>query len=479
MIIKSLSQKGLIFSYHTFKCEECNSDNIIESVSFYRADFIKTIVKNYTFKNCDLSHIDARGAIFINCKFINCKFNYTNFAQAKFEKCEFIYEENKEINSTNYTNFSSPFEKASFFNTYFKESNFVNCFIKACNFRYSLFENCKFEKVINYSTSFERSKFKDCIVDTFDLRHSAIYGLVFNNLEFEKLILRIEKAVQIVGIDKYFDNKLTIEKENEQNILVIENLKSSDNNLKLENFYSFLKDEKLAIFETLNLLLIILQNKKLLQIEEEKHNIPISSHMKLLPFGEEEKIFYAYIKEVANNPKYHLFLTSIDLNLLLEMYKLKRLKNLYILKNLFYLFENVDDKFSIEYYLLKEDLPKIISKFTLKLENDLKIQDCIEFLQKFKNKLEEMGIYEDYHYQIIKIERGSSLFDFVANIFLLNEIKEVVLPYFESLKINFDIHVEFDNIPLIAYISKLDIEFNKSKSPKEHHPQSQNLEEQP
>jgi len=442
---------GKIFSYEIVNFD---SPNLVK-LNFYRADFVKSVVDGYKFEKCNLTHMDAKGCYFKNCEFIDCEFNHTNFADAKFIDCKFIYTKNNdEIKHDNYQNFKSPFEKASFFNTFFKGCEFKNCYMKGIGFRYSFFDECNFINNKNYSVSFEKAIIKNTKFDIFDIRHSAVYGLMIENIEFKQFITRFEKAIQIIGIDEIFkDYNYEIKQDNQnQFFLIFSENKSSNSKIDFEHTLKNLSNKK-SLFEQFNIIII---NNSLQNTPNEKIKNYLIEINKIFEnrMNNLDKIVYGFTKYIYDNfskLKYNISLEDINLILLFLISKGFLMLNVYE--------KLIDIGNKLEGTLIEKGIFEIIKKtinsnivtITLKQENEFTIENLIQNLTKLKNELLQKQLIENYHYKILSISNGSTdilmnfIIPFIAYLYPLTAFN-FQIKYDEKIKIK----LEFKGEKLIS-----------------------------
>ncbi|WP_022671128.1 pentapeptide repeat-containing protein [Hippea alviniae] len=412
--------QGRVFSYSVVSFKE----KALREYCFFRADFVRAKIANYDFINCDMSHIDAKGAYFKGCKFIDCSFKHSNFADAVFEDCQFIHtKDHSGINIRNYSKFESLFEKSGMFGTVFKNCKFENCYIKGVGFRYSLFDKCKFRRVMNYSVSFENAIIKNCDFDIFDIRSSAVYGLTIENSRFEKIVCRFEKSIQIIGIDKIykeFNYYLKNDPNSTKSQLLLIFSKSSkeknDNDKKidiLESLKNLMKLKK-SHFETLNLLYILdkIKSARSLQYDTIKNRL-IQINNLYPNISNIEKLVLAYIDTITEDES--IFIDLQDINMMLKLLFFQETNLIYAYDMLLTKHQNrtieanaetnIIEKSIYNYYKHIYKTSKLKARITI--DEKAHIDNVIATLKQIKEELSKKGLYETYHYQLSYVSSGS------------------------------------------------------------------------
>jgi len=444
--------QGRVFSYNVVNFE----NKKLESYYFHRVDFVKSIVSNYDFIKCNMSHMDAREAYFENCKFEDCDFRHSNFTNAVFKNCIFTYTDDyNNINIKNYSKFTSKFEKSGMFGTVFKDCKFKNCYIKGLGFRYSLFENCKFESILNYSVSFENATIKKCEFDTFDIRSSAVYGLTIEKSQFKKLICRFEKSIQIIGIDEIYDQfEYSLQKdensEQEQYLLIFSKTHNFGNKEidMFETFKSLMKTKK-GHFEILNMFFIMdkLKNEQNIELDTIKDRVVQIKNL-YTNITDVEKFVLAYMETQINDENTNLSLQ--DRNMILKLLFYKKSNIIYIYDNLLKYKcntqTNIAEKSMFNYY---QNLYKNIKlEVNIILNKDLCIGNITTMLNELKSNLEKNGIYENYHYKLSYISAGSieislSVLAFTS-VLLLSSLKIKYSKIIVNNQEKIEYHIEYD-----------------------------------
>jgi uncharacterized protein YjbI with pentapeptide repeats len=188
-----------VFSYDSLE------NTVYRKCRFTRADFVEATITNCDFFNCSLDSMDATSSLFVDCTFTDCLFISTSFSKSTFIHCTFQETESKEgVIHTNYHDYESKFERASFNQTSFLAGDngpcsLVNIFMKSNNFRHSSLKKVVMVGSKFFGVSFHFTKWIECICDTIDLRRSACSYLVVRNCQVKTFIISASKLPELIG----------------------------------------------------------------------------------------------------------------------------------------------------------------------------------------------------------------------------------------------------------------------------------------
>jgi fluoroquinolone resistance protein len=172
--------------------------------SYVRLDLKHKIFAHVTFKNCDFTECDLRGARLQDCKFLSCnlslvKLDGTRLQDIDFEECKFV--------GVNFTKCDPLFLSFKFTKCLIETSNFSDLDLKGTCFDHSILKETHFSNTNLARASFVGADLKESAFHNTNLTQTNFKGAI--NYSINPLTNKLSKAQfsnpEVLALLQYLD----------------------------------------------------------------------------------------------------------------------------------------------------------------------------------------------------------------------------------------------------------------------------------